>query len=281
MTKSQLKSWIAEGRIEEVLDALINYTDEALVVKANYMNVKRRHMLGTIAQGDMHFAHAKANESALYLINKFVAEAQPSEIAPPIHAVPNPSKTTKPGVKPIVFISYNHRDSLAIDQLQASFEAHEIEIRRDIEDMKAGEYIQTFITRMIKEKGTVVSVVSRNSLSSGWVGFESDLSFYAELLNDKKFIPVMLDNSLFDDDFVFEVVDHLDTELKELEEKIKKSKERHLEYDQFETKRKRIVALRQNLPQIINKLQSSLVVDVSGEKFAEGVKKVIETIKGL
>jgi TIR domain len=272
--KNQLKSWIAEGRVEDVLEALAALTDEAIVVRSSYVSAKRRYNLGTLEQRDWTLAQNRATESALYLVNRYAPEHETAQ-----NTEPKPINTIKKGSTVSVFISYNHNDGPQVDKIQEVLEQRGFDVKRDKDDMAVGEGIQDFIDRMLKTEGYVLSVISKNSLSSGWVGIESNLAHYAQFFGVSRFIPVMIDQSLFDDNLVFDVLDTLDPQIKGTEANIEKSKQRGVEYDQFEKKRRRLVALRSNIAGLINKLQNVKVEDISEDKWDTGMQKVIETMK--
>jgi hypothetical protein len=274
--KDQWKAWIADGRVEEVLNELVKITDDALVVKSSYVSAKRRYNLGTLDQRDWTLAQNTAAQSALYLINRYAPEggvAAPTE--KPIIAEKPVSKA-----KASVFLSYNHGDSAVADRIQALLEAQGFDVKRDKDDMAIGEDIQVFIDRMLRAKGFVLSVISKNSLSSGWVGIESNLAKYAEFFGVSRFIPVMIDRSLFEDNLVFEILDKLDPQIQAAETYIARCKKAGIEYEQFEAKRKRLVTHRSQISGLIHRLQSARVEDVSEGKFEEGMKRVVLMING-
>jgi hypothetical protein len=276
MTQQDLIDLIANGQVEQALDELILLTDEAIVPKSNFISAQRRYNQNLMDSREFMQAQSKASESALYLIKRYAPlgkTVDKESNRPSITSLVPPKKN-----KTQVFLSYNHNDSAITDTIQQHLAENGFSVLRDQIDMAAGEEIQDFIDRMIKSGGFVLSVVSRNSLSSGWVGIESNLAHYAQYFGLSRFIPVMIDNALFDEQLVFDVVTNLDTKMQQIEANILKSKELRIPYDQFETKRKRLEELRHNLPKIINRLQGTLVVDVSDEKFAEGMKKVVSTL---
>ena len=96
---------------------------------------------------------------------------------------------------------------------------------------------------------------------------------------NKKFIPIYIDDSLFDDNFLFEVVDDIDMHLERLKQLTNKATDRNLDTSPYDTKRRRLINLRNNLPQIIDKLNKMLVADFSTEKtFEENLPKLIRHI---
>lgn len=178
-----------------------------------------------------------------------------------------------------VFISYNHSDRTYADQIYEFLKGAGVDTVIDVVNMKVGENIKDFILNQIKENNAVLSLVSKNSLRSGWVGLESDLSLYSQLLANKKFIPVSIDNAVFDDDFFFEVMDEIENKIADLDKKIEKAKERKFGYKQFQTQRDRLEDQHQNLPKIIEHFQNVLNQDISESNFEAGMNKVLEALK--
>lgn len=70
-----------------------------------------------------------------------------------------------------VFISYSHADSAVVDQLESSFEIHEVPVWRDIKSSVAGP-LQRQIDDAIWTRNAVVLVLSNNSIASDWVMHE-------------------------------------------------------------------------------------------------------------
>jgi hypothetical protein len=193
---------------------------------------------------------------------------------------PSPDSSQQASNKPSVFISYNHNDLEAVEKVKKTLETAGMQVAIDTDDMAAGQPIKDFIQNRMREKGFMLSVVSKNSLSSGWVGIESDLSFYSQLFGGRLFLPVSLDNEFLKEDFLLETIDDIDLRLSDLDAKIQKAKEKRIGAQPLESKRNRLQELRENLPKILDRLQNVSTVDVSGEKFEHGMRRVVDTIKG-
>jgi TIR domain len=277
--KSQLKDWIAEGKIVEVLDALIPLTDDAILVRSSYISTKRRYDQGLLEHSALSQAQARATDAALQLINRYVQEGEAPKADLIEKPIDTPRETVRSGPKTKVFISYNHKDSEMVDRIDGWLTAQGYEVLRDTKIMATGEVIQDFIDRMIKTKGVVLSVVSRNSLSSGWVGVESNLAQYARFFGVSRFVPVRIDEALFDERLSLDVAKSLRLQIAEIDALIEESKTEGIPFDQYTTKRKRLEDLRHNLPKIINQLQEVLVSPLSADDtFEATMEKIMGTV---
>ncbi len=178
-----------------------------------------------------------------------------------------------------VFISYNHRDSEVARQICTYLEQAGNDVIIDQDDMAAGRSIMEFIQDSIKKSDAVVSIVSSKSLASGWVGHESVASIYAMWLADKKFIPVKLDNVVFDIDFQISATEALAMKIKELKAKIKKLESLGVDSPGSRDDLTRMVELKNNLGKIIQRFTSVLTLDISGDNFEPNMKRVLASIQ--
>jgi hypothetical protein len=145
--------------------------------------------------------------------------------------------------------------------------------------MKAAQDIMGFIQHSIKNCDVVLSVVSSQSLMSGWVGQESMAAFYAIWLADKKFIPVKLDDVNFDIKFQIAVQKGIQTKLQELEEGLAELRSiPGADTRAFDDDRNKLIEIQNNLGKIIQRLKSVLTLDISGDNFEGNMKKVLESI---
>ena len=153
-----------------------------------------------------------------------------------------------------------------------------MDVRIDVEDMVVGQSIRDFILDEIKNNHSVLSLISENSLRSGWVGLESDLAMYSQLLKDTGFIPVMIDTGVFDGNLFFEIVKDIDAKIEDLDSKIEQAKNLKIGYNQFESERSRLLEQRNNLPAVIDHFQNVLIADISGDNFDSGMESVLQAV---
>ncbi|MEL6867579.1 MAG: TIR domain-containing protein [Bacteroidota bacterium] len=185
----------------------------------------------------------------------------------------------------IVFISYSHRerDKAMAFQVKASLEAVGIQVLIDEEQLGAAENIQKFILESVQKSDATVSIVSTNSLMSGWVAEEGRLTIQSGLLNNKiKFIPCSIDNEFFEKGYVNNCIRQIQQEIEQLNEE---KNERlalgaNIGTSDLDTQRQRLIQQLNNFPDLVNRLREHLTIDLSApEIYEEGIKKVIKKIQ--
>ena len=178
-----------------------------------------------------------------------------------------------------VFISYNHNDKEIATKVRLALEAQGIRVTIDSESMTPGADIQAFIHNSIRETEVTLSIVSKNSLTSDWVAMETMVAFSAEMyLEGKKFIACHIDDEMFRPEFLPEAIDTLDQQIKRIEELIRICAGKNVNATNYETRKRRMYELRQNLPVILQRLQGSLVLDIREPKFEPHLNKIISVI---
>ena len=100
-----------------------------------------------------------------------------------------------------VFISYNHKDSKAAEEIKKKLTDLGINVIIDSEALSSGMDIESFIKESILNTDLTISVVSKNSLLSSWVAMESIESFSKETRSSIKFLPFVLDKTFLDRKF--------------------------------------------------------------------------------
>ena len=181
-----------------------------------------------------------------------------------------------------VFISYSQKDQEIAAKVKATLEANDIKVTIDSESMAAGGNIREFIDQAIRDTQVTLSIVSRNSLSSDWVALESVESFAAEkFLEGKNFIACYIDEEMFRDEFLIEAIDALDQQISELAGLIQKCVERNTPATSYETKKNRKLKLRNNLSDILDRLNGSLTLDIREHVYDTNLRRIINEIKNL
>lgn len=262
---------------DEALEALkllnsVHDSDDFIHVQSRLVVHDKLFHTGQIDMEQWLKNKAETNNSILYLLRQLY----PRSIQK-VANLPNElqGKATKQNV---VFISYSHGDANIARQVVSHLEDSGLEVLIDEEDMTAGISIMEFIQQSIKKSDVVVSILSSKSLNSGWVGQESIALMYAAWLADKKFIPVKLDDVAFDIDFQITAQENIIQKIQDLETKIRKLRELGGDSRAFDDDRNRLFELKNNLGQIIQRLKSVLMVDITGENFQPSMRKVLERI---
>jgi hypothetical protein len=181
-----------------------------------------------------------------------------------------------------VFISYNHDDSRVAERLKSALEAKGIQVTIDSTSMSAGESIQGFIERSIRETEVTLSIVSNRSLASAWVALESITAFYSERLrDDKKFIACYLDDDFFKPDYRLKATDLIDTKIGEIEALLPKYVEKKLDSNDLNNERTRLYDLRNNLGKILQRLKESLTLNIRESEFDRSLARIIKSIEEI
>ena len=189
--------------------------------------------------------------------------------------------TTQQNVKskPVVFISYNHNDKAVAEEIRTLLEMKKIEVILDSDDMEAGEVINQFIIDSVNKATITLSVLSTNSLMSGYVSMETIRTFYAEeFSNKKKFIACYLDDEFMHADFIIRSVKKIDEKLHEIKKIIDQQDALDVDTKNLNSQKTRLYDLRQNLDKIVEKLNASLCIDIRGEKLKANFPRILESI---
>jgi formylglycine-generating enzyme required for sulfatase activity len=187
-------------------------------------------------------------------------------------------------MKKTVFISYSTKDKETAAKVRKVLVEHGIQVTIDRESMRAGGNIRDFIDESIRETDVTLSIVSENSLASDWVAFESVESFAAEKHGkDKKFIACYIDDGfLTKADFTSKALAAINKQIEELKTEVERVELEGIDAPiNLTTKIQRKVKLKNNLPDIILRLQESLTLDIREPEFETSMKRIIAEIKRL
>ena len=188
------------------------------------------------------------------------------------------NKKTESAEKVSVFISYNHSDGDTAGAIKQKLEAEKIQVILDSDTMLAGTDINDFIISSIKNTNATVSIVSNNSLTSGWVSIETVNTLnFKKFYGDKKFIPCYTDKIFLENEFYVD-----DTQMaidKKIEELKKRIQQRQGDSSDLDDKKKRLIELRQSLPGTVNYLNNNFCLDFTPAKFEANFPALIKAIK--
>lgn len=282
--KEQILQLISEGRTEEALALLAKFDGNAVLLQGRYNAGKKQYNMGTIEYGEWGRIQAQVNNAVIEMagsIKTGTGSGEGTSTTGTGHASAHTSGagSSSTASQHKTFISYNHGDSEYAQRVKGFLAQNNVDVIIDEEDMPAGMSIMEFIQQSIKNCDSVVSIVSSKSLNSGWVGQESVASMYAVWLADKKFIPVKLDDVAFDIDFQITAQETILQKIQDLETKIGKLRQLGGDSRAFDDDRNRLFELKNNLGQIIQRLKSVLMVDITGNNFDPSMRKVLERIQ--
>lgn len=267
--KEQIQKHIANGRVEEALQLLVQSDSDAVLLQARYNNGKKQYNMGLIDFSEWQRIQNQVNYAILEMASKI----------PDDFEVQLPGTSPQPkSAPPQVFISYNHKDAIHMHAVRGYLEKNDIKVFVDIADMGPGEDIQSFIDKAFKENHFVLSLVSENSLQSGWVSKEISAAILLNRLASK-WIPVSLGQSFFDPGFYFTASTQIEGKIGEVREHMKKALEADLDTRPFEDEMGRLRDLKANLGSTLESLKKVLVTDISGPMFEPGMQKVLQAIQ--
>ncbi len=274
--KAQIQECISLGKTEEALDILEQLNSNAILLKARFNNGKKQYSMGMIDFSEWSRMQAQVNYAVLEMmssVKETKIETQPST---PTSTAPIAST---PSSIPKVFISYNHDDLFAMQSIKSHLESNGVKVAVDTEEIKPGERFEDFITRALRDNAFILTIVSKNSLLSGWVSKELKASLLLNHLNQKHWVPVRIDNEMFDTEFFFTANSKIDARITSLREAIQKSLEANLDIRSFTEELARQQDLKNNFSKILADLKGRLVIDISGPMFKQGMEQVLQVVK--
>lgn len=180
----------------------------------------------------------------------------------------------------VVFISYNHADEATAALLKDKLEQERITVILDSASMQAGTAIKDFISKSILMSHAILSVVSVNSLTSGWVGVETiNAMFIKDFFPDKKFIACCLDVNFMEDDFTEKANKKIDQRITAIKELARSRSDNALRSTDIDDEWRRLESLRLKLPDIITHLKNDLGIDIMAKNINANFPKILEAIR--
>lgn len=283
LLENKIQSLISDGNTEDALVALSRVHEAGVILQNRYRNAKDANLKGSLSYKEFEVVISQTNYAILEFIKQIEVEK--------IEAVPNKVREEKvissPSFDPVskkenqinVFISYSSADRAIADQIRQHLQLHNFSVIIDHEAIKVGGDIQMFIKEQMRNKGFVISIVSMHSLRSGWVGMESNLSFYAEIFGTRQFIPVAIDNKFRDSEFIDSLLDEIDRNIENRKNKMtaRLIKERGIE--DLQQDHDRDIELRNNLTKIVQRLKNSFTIEINDNNFHNCMDKVIDSLR--
>lgn len=278
--KEQIQELIAEGRTEEVLSLLAQHSSDAILLQARFSAGKKQYNMGLIEYSEWQRTQAQINYAALELANSVDKKGSKTVNydAPSPGDFAEQSTPTDGGSKK-VFISYNHKDKIMADQVKDYLVENGVDVTIDREKMEAGQSISEFIKNSIRSNGYIISLVSENSLKSGWVGMESTASLFAEWIADKHFIPLALDDKWSSNEFYIDALRSINESVKQKEKEIREVNKLGGRTTHIESQKERLLDLKANLSQILEKLQNVLTLSISSENLEQSLGAVLTVLR--
>lgn len=275
--KAQIQELISLGKTEEALELLGQITTDAVLLQSRYNATKKQYNMGTIDFGEWSRAQAQINFAILDIANGQAKHNTSPAPGTTSRTVPDDAEK----VAPRVFVSYNWDDKQVAREVKNYLEEQGCVVTIDDEHLDAGKSIAGFIQDSIRNNHFILSIVSKSSLSSGWVGRESTASFFAEWLANKQFIPARLDNAFNDPRFFVSTLRSIEDKITELDGLISETQTMRADTGPLDMDRKKLLDLKANLPDIVSRLKSVNTVPIDGENFTDGMKKIATRILAI
>jgi hypothetical protein len=195
-------------------------------------------------------------------------------------AIPRRRAPARRRKSPAVFLSYNHADASEAAKLRQFLATQGVAVLIDSEAMTAGERIQDFIARSIRESDVVVSLVSNRSLLSAWVALETIQTLQRNRwLEGRKWIACYLDDAFFAPESRLDYTRQIDERLDRVEKLIAEYSAKRLDTVDLNEEKTRLYDLRNNLGLILATFKESLCLDVRDPAFAESGRRLLAAIR--
>ncbi len=288
--QEKIHSLVAGDDIKKSFEILLNSSlnieedllNELRVLSARFNKNEKNKRRDVISNDDYSREHAKITNSLLQVISD-VSENIDSNDDRKTDLTPvqeSPDKSDDKTGKRKVFVSYNHKDQAVALRIKEGLVEQGFSVILDIDAIRAGEDIKTFIDDSVANSDCTLSLVSLNSLMSGWVGMETINTFFHEKFdNNKLFIACYLQDEFMAKDFVLKAAKKIDTELAEINALIAEHNANNLDCTHLNYEKTRYFDLRNNLDKIIARLKNSVCVDIRDDLFDQGMERVLQALQ--
>ena len=168
---------------------------------------------------------------------------------------------------------------LAMRAVKDVLEDNGIDVFVDIQRMGVGDNIEVFIEKALRENQFILSIISGNSLKSGWVNQELSAAFLLSRFGSK-WLPALLDQSCFDGRFYNDTLDEFDQKIAELRLTMTQTLAKNRDIRPFQDELARTQDLQNNFGKTIQHLRNHLGEDISDKNFAGGMQRIVQAVKG-
>jgi hypothetical protein len=177
-------------------------------------------------------------------------------------------------------LSYSSQERQTALRLKCELERLGVAVRLDLEALQPGQGIAAFIRESIRGTTATLLLVSQASLVSDWVGLEIGTSLADITLWGKRtFVAGYLDDCFFDPEFRLRATDIIDARLKKIDDLLPDYIERKLDTNDLNAQKSRWHKLRNELGNILDFLKGSLSVDLRGEQFELGLRRLADILR--
>lgn len=294
MTTQEIKSLFSKGGNSDIEKALAEglllaksdetYTSVIEGIKADFGRFKKDKLMGVLDYDAEKKTMAQITArffGTLDELAKSFPELNTATSTTNAATNNNNGNSTTSGETKDVFISYSTKDQTWKDMLAAEFEKEGISYWLDATSLSMGENIEGEIKEGLKNSNFTVLIVSENSLLSTWVSMESLHRLKQEIFqNSVSFLPVIVDEVIFSDDFIFDMHDKFKAEIDKQKENRKKAEERNMKTALFNTRIERLEEILPDITNIVGKIVEGLSANLLQEpRRTADLKRLIDTIK--
>lgn len=257
---------VGEGRLDKAAAALLEWlrtalpasADDALLLAAEGARLRQAEQRGELGPRELDQAHRRLASRILDLRRRALEE---STMTPAAAVSARAAADRRP-----VFISYHHGDAEVVAQVRRALHEAGIDVLIDAEAMQPGQDIAAFVRASIATTRATVCIVSRPSLLSGWVVQETLLALAAEALDAsrpaRRFIALFLDADFLAPGIRLELTAAIDERLANLQALRAEQERRALDTVDLDGEIARGRALRNGLGVVLQRLRSSLCLDL-------------------
>ncbi len=281
----RIRKLIGNARFDTAITELDNlvkgnneFEDEVLSIKTLLSSAKRAYRRGEMTNDEKQRKDMQATNRLLELLGEIE-----DEISVPSDGKTSLESETTPVAsgKKVVFISYSRKNRDVMMRLKSEFEREDIDVIMDETHLKMSENISTQLKQFVRDADFTVSVVSKTSIESSWVGLEAaENLMLEEALQSPKILFVVIETAVMDADFQFNTHDKIQLEIDKNEKNRNRAKERNMDTSRFDNQIVRLEKQQDYLGKMMNKLQEDLWLDFSSEQgIQENLPKLIQTIK--
>jgi hypothetical protein len=268
--KKEVQGMIALGQTEEALALLAaSNVTEAILQQGRYANARKQYGIGVIDYSEWNRIQSQINYALIGILDSLEAKS----------GVARPSSNAAVRNVPKVFVSYNHDDFFAMQSIKSLLESNGIKVIVDTEEIRPGERFEDFIQRALRENAFILTIISKNSLLSGWVSKELTATMLLNNLSQRQWIPVRIDDEMFREEFFFSAISQIDARIQSLREAVQKAVGAGLSIQSFTEELARQEDLKHNFGKILATLKERLVINVTGPLFKPGMEEVLKVIQ--
>jgi hypothetical protein len=181
-----------------------------------------------------------------------------------------------------IFISYNRKDKDFAFKLHDKLKVANYDVRIDEFALEINDYLSGRLRELVRNSDYVISIVSRNSLLSEWVGLETIEVLFKNRFKDSKvkFISAVIDDKVFTNEIGLELILEIEEKNNKLLDLIMQVGKRLLKTELYDLNRSRLIDLAQNLDSILNRIREYLSVNFCEEaNFDIKVQQLIKYIE--